>query len=151
MVSTAATFSPALVGQTETAFGAILDRELAGTALNASLWIALNVALAAGDSVDRDELSYRVAGARKVEESEARAYIDELAAAGLLHLPGETSAPVTVTDAGLQLHNQVRTAVADITQRLWGDLAAEDLATAGRVLSAVLARANQELASRHRS
>ena len=46
---------------------------------------------------------------------------------------------------GRQLHGRVRTAVADIAQRLRGDLAAEDLATAARVLSTVLARANQEL------
>jgi hypothetical protein len=52
---------------------------------------------------------------------------------------------VIVTDAGRRLHSQVRTAVSGITQRLWGDLAAEDLATAARVLSTVLARANQEL------
>jgi len=30
-------------------------------------------------------------------------------------------------------------------ERLWGDLPAEDLATAGRVLSIVTARANAEL------
>jgi hypothetical protein len=53
---------------------------------------------------------------------------------------------VTLTDAGRQLHGEVNTAVAGVTQRLWGDLAVEDLATAGRVLSTVLARAKQELA-----
>jgi hypothetical protein len=46
-----------------------------------------------------------------------------------------------VTDAGRRLHSRISAAVADITQRLWGDLAAEDLATAARVLSTVLARA----------
>jgi hypothetical protein len=53
---------------------------------------------------------------------------------------------VKPTDAGQQLHGQIRTAVTQITQRLWGDLPAEDLATAGRVLSTVLTRANAELA-----
>jgi hypothetical protein len=139
------TFSTALVGQAESAFGAILDRELAGTGLDAPRWIALTVAIMGGGSLDRDQLVRRVAGARKVSEPEAQAYIDELAAARLLRLPNETAAAVTVTDAGRQLHGQVRTAVAGITQRLWGDLAAEDLATAARVLSTVLARANQEL------
>ena len=38
-------------------------------------------------------------------------------------------------------------AVTQITQRLWGDLSVGDLATTGRVLSTVLARANAELAS----
>ena len=50
-MSTTPTFSPALVGQTESAFGAILDRELAGTGLTPPLWIALNLALAGGGSV----------------------------------------------------------------------------------------------------
>jgi hypothetical protein len=39
----------------------------------------------------------------------------------------------------------VSTAVAEITQRLWGDLSPDELAIAGRVLSTVLARANKEL------
>ena len=37
-------------------------------------------------------------------------------------------------------------AIAGITQRLWGDLPAEDLATAGRVLAIITDRANAELA-----
>jgi hypothetical protein len=50
-------------------------------------------------------------------------------------------------DARQRLHGQIRAAVTQITQRLWGDVPAEDLATAGRVLGTVLARANAELAS----
>jgi hypothetical protein len=53
---------------------------------------------------------------------------------------------VEVTDAGQQLYGTVRAAVGQITQRLWGDLPAEDLAIAGRVLSIVTDRANAELA-----
>lgn len=52
-----------------------------------------------------------------------------------------------LTDAGQQLHTRIRTATTQVTQRLWGDLPVEDLATAGRVLSTVLARANAELGS----
>jgi hypothetical protein len=144
-MSTTPTFDPALVGQTESAFGAILDRELAGTGLNGPRWVALNLALAGGQGVDRVQLIRRLAAARNVDEPEARECVNDLAVAGLLHIPDEESAPVTVTDAGRQLHGQVNTAVAGVTQRLWGDLAAEDLATAGRVLSTVLARARQEL------
>ncbi len=40
--------------------------------------------------------------------------------------------PVELSGAGQQLHGQIRAAVTQITQRLWGDLSAEDLATAGR-------------------
>jgi hypothetical protein len=41
----------------------------------------------------------------------------------------------------------VRAATTEITHRLWGDVPAEDLATAGRVLDTVRARANVELAT----
>jgi DNA-binding MarR family transcriptional regulator len=144
-MATNPTFSTALVGQAESAFGAILDRELTGTGLSAPHWITLTLAIAGGGSVERAQLIRRVARARKVTESQVEAYVKELAAAQLLQAPDEEGAQVTVTDAGQQLHGRMSTAVAEITQRLWGDLAAEDLATAARVLSTVLARANQEL------
>jgi hypothetical protein len=144
-MSSNATFGTALVGQIESAFGAILDRQLAGTGLSAPQWITLTVAIAGGGSVERDQLIRRVAGARKVNESEVQASVNELAAARLLQASDEQGAPVTVSDAGRQLHSQITSTVAEITQRLWGDLPAEDLATAARVLSTVLARANQEL------
>ena len=51
-----------------------------------------------------------------------------------------------LTGAGLQLHGQIRAAVTQVTQRLWADLPAEDLAIAGRVLSAITARTAAELA-----
>ena len=53
---------------------------------------------------------------------------------------------MTVTGPARQLHSRIGTAVADITRRLWGDLPAEDLATAGRVLTVITDRANAELA-----
>jgi DNA-binding MarR family transcriptional regulator len=138
------TFSTSLVGQTETAFGAILDRQLAGTGLSAPQWITLTVALAGGGSFERARLVRQVAGARKVNESDVQASIDGLTAEGLLRASGEEG--LAVTDAGRRLHGQISTAVAEITQRLWDDLEAEELATAGRVLTTVLARANEELA-----
>jgi hypothetical protein len=53
---------------------------------------------------------------------------------------------VTVSDAGAQLHTQIRAANNELTTRLWDDLSAEELATAARVLGTVLERANAELA-----
>jgi hypothetical protein len=50
-----------------------------------------------------------------------------------------------LTDRGQRVHGRVRAATTEITERLWGDLPADDLATAGRVLDTVLARANAEL------
>ena len=39
-----------------------------------------------------------------------------------------------VTDARRQLHGRIRAQVSEITERLWGDLPADNLATAGCVL-----------------
>jgi hypothetical protein len=144
MSTTTPTFSPAILGQTEKALNAILDRQLAGTGLNESRWITLTLTVMSGGTVDRDQLVGQVAGGLKVSEAEAQARIAELAAAQLVQ-EGERST-VQVTDAGAQLHAKIRTATTQITERMWGDLPAEDLATAGRVLSVVLERANAELA-----
>jgi hypothetical protein len=99
-----------------------------------------------GGTLDRDRLVDRVVGAAKFSEAEAQASIAELADAQLLHVPDGERAPVELTEAGRQLHTQIRAAVSQITQRLWGDLPVEDLEAAGRVLSTVLARASAELA-----
>jgi hypothetical protein len=45
------------------------------------------------------------------------------------------------------LFGRVRGSVTETTERLWGDLPADDLATAGRVLNTILGRANAELAA----
>jgi hypothetical protein len=144
-MSTSPTFGTQVIGQTEKALNAILDRQLAGTGLTEPQWVTLTLTVISGGTVDREELIGRVAGALKVSEAEAQAPINELAAAQLLQAPdGEISA-VKLTDAGQQLHGQIRTAVTKITQRLWGDLPAADLATAGRVLNTILTRADAEL------
>jgi hypothetical protein len=143
-MSTTQTFSASLLGQTEKALNAILDRQLAGTGLTEHQWITLTLTIIGGGTVDRDELVGRVAGGLKVSEAEAQARIAELAAAELLE--ATDASPVQVTDAGQRLHGEIRVGVNEITQSMWGDLPAEDLDTAGRVLSTVLARANAELA-----
>ena len=86
-----------------------------------------------------------MAGALKISEAEARARIGDLVTAQLLQIAGGAPA-VTVTGAGRQLHGRISTATADVIQRLWGDLPAGDLATAGRVLAVITGRANAELA-----
>jgi hypothetical protein len=137
-------FGTQTLGETEKALGGILRQQLSGTGLTEPLWVTLTIALAgtAGGPVDRDELAGRVAGVFKVADAEAQDHLAELAAAGLL----ADGAEVTVTDAGRRLHARIRAEVAPITERLWGDLPAEDLATAARVLSTILERANAELA-----
>jgi DNA-binding MarR family transcriptional regulator len=141
-----AAFSAQLLGQTEKAANAILDRLLAGTGLTEPQWVTLSLIVAAGGTIDGDELTGRVAGVLKVSDANARARITELAAAQLLQPADNGGSRARLTDAGQRLHRQVRTSVSEITERLWGDLPAEDMAAAGRVLSTVLERANAELA-----
>jgi DNA-binding MarR family transcriptional regulator len=76
-----------------------------------------------------------------------RARIGELVAAGLLNVSEGEGSQLEVTAAGRQLYARIRAQVLQITERMWGDLPAEDLETAGRVLNAVRARADAELAA----
>lgn len=151
MSTTTPTFSAQLLGQTEKAANAILNRLLAGTGLTEPQWVSLSVTIASQGTADRDELAGRVAGALKVSRVEADARIDELAVAQLVQAPDGEGSPVKLTDAGQQMFGQIRAATTEITERLWGDLPAEDLAAAARVLSTVLARANAGLADTARS
>jgi hypothetical protein len=139
-------FTPQVLGLAEKTLNAILDRQLAGTGLTEPQWVTLTLTAASGGTARRDQLASRVAGALKVSEADARARITELAAAQLVDVPDGDGAQVKVTGAGQELYGRIRTAVGQITQRLWGDLPAEDLAVAGRVLSIVTDRANAELA-----
>ena len=145
-MSVTPTFSAQLLGQTEKAANAILDRLLAEPGLTEAQWVTLNITAMSGAALDHGQLTDRVTGALKVSHAEAQARITELAGAQLLRVPDNEHAIVELTDAGEQLHAQIRAATTQITQRLWGDLAVEDLTTAGRVLNTVLARANAELA-----
>jgi hypothetical protein len=146
-MSTTPTFGAQILGQTEKALNAILDRQLAGTGLTEPQWVTLSLTVMGGGTVDRDQLVGRVADALKVSQAEAQARIAELTAAQLLDAADGDPSQVTVTGDGQELYGEIRAAVTEITQRMWGDLPAEELATAGRVLSTILARANSELAA----
>jgi hypothetical protein len=145
MSTTTPAFGAQILGQTEKALNAILDRQLAGTGLTEPDWITLTLTAASGGTLGRDQLASRVAGALRVSPAVAQARIAGLADAQLLQTGGGDEPQVALTDAGQQLHGQIRGAVSEITERMWGDLPAGDLVTAGRVLSVVLARANSEL------
>jgi DNA-binding MarR family transcriptional regulator len=146
IMPTTPTFSAQLLGQTEKAANAILDRLLAEPRLSEPQWVTLSITAASGGTLGRGQLIERVADALKVSVAEAQERITELATRGLLRDPGDDHAPVTLTDRGQRVRGQVHAATTEITERLWGDLPADDLATAGRVLDTVLARANAELA-----
>ncbi|WP_327088923.1 MarR family transcriptional regulator [Nonomuraea sp. NBC_01738] len=137
-------FGTALIGQTEKTLNAILERQLDGTGITEPQWVTLTLTVVSGGTIDRAELIRKVGTATKFGETSVAERIAELTAAGLLRDGGDGS--VQVSDAGQEQWTQVRTALGPIIQGLWGDLPAEDLATAGRVLGTVLDRANAVLA-----
>ncbi|WP_242891454.1 hypothetical protein [Actinomadura litoris] len=145
MATTDQTFGTALIGQTEKALNAILDRQLAGTGITEHQWVTLTLAVVGGGVVDRAELIRRVSGAIHVGEASVDERITELTGAGLLQADGDGR--VQVTGEGRERWTRVRAAIVPITQTLWGDLPDEDLAVAGRVLNIVLDRANTVLAA----
>ena len=139
------TFSTRVIGQAEKTLNAILGRELAGTSLTEPQWVILTLAVTGGGAAGRDRFTSMVADALKISEAEAKARVAGMVTAQQLTITGQGSA-VTVTGTARQLHSRIRAAITEITQQLWGDLPAEDLATAGRVLAIITERANAELA-----
>jgi DNA-binding MarR family transcriptional regulator len=146
-MSSTPTFSPQVIGQTEKTLNAILGRLLTGTGVTEPQWVTLTVTVASDGAVDRDQLVTQLTGLLRVSAAEAQGRLAELADAQLLVVPVDAGSPVKVTDAGRELYARIRAAVTEATQRLWGDLPAEDLAVTGRVLSTILTRASAELAA----
>ncbi len=144
-MSTYPILSTRVIGQAEKTLNAILGRQLAGTGLTEPQWVILTLAVTGGGGAERDRFTSMVADALKISEAEAEVRVGDMVTAQQLTITGQGSA-VTVTGTAGQLHSRIRTAVTEITQRLWGDLPAGDLATAGRVLAIITERANAELA-----
>ena len=130
-----------VIGQAESALGALLDPILARTGTSFHQWLVLTVTTAGGGAVDRGQLVARISGARKIDGAEVESAIGELHAVGML----AGTALVSLTERGQARYGQIRRAIDELSARLF-DFPAEDLRTAGRVLSIVTQRANAELA-----
>jgi DNA-binding MarR family transcriptional regulator len=133
-----------VIGLAHYASRAALERVLArsGTTFNRS--VALRAVSDNGGTVERARLEGRLTGALKIEEAAARRTVDEMTALKLLEEP--SSGQVSLTEGGRELFESIRTAGNEIAARLYADIPAEDLATAGRVLTLVTERADAELA-----
>jgi DNA-binding MarR family transcriptional regulator len=129
-----------VIGQAESALGALLDPILVRAGTSFHQWLVLTVTTAGGGELDRGQLVARISGARKIDGAEVASAIGELDALGLV----QGSSLVSLTERGQARYRQIRGAIDELSTRLF-DFPAEDLATAGRVLSIVTARANAEL------
>jgi DNA-binding MarR family transcriptional regulator len=125
-----------VIGQTESALGAVLKPLLAEAGITFDQWLVLAVTTATGAALSPANLISRIRDARKVDEGTVASAIAELTAAGL----ATSSGPVRLTEAGQATYLRIRGRLTEITTQLF-DVPAEDLAAAGRILGIVTARA----------
>ena len=141
--------STKVIGETESALGALLTPLLAEAGLDFLQWVALSVTTAASGAgqgisgITADQLAGRIANSRKVDPADAAAAVASLEAEGALAAGADGT--LTLTEAGRASHARLQGRLAQITGYLF-DLPAEDLTIAGRVLGTVTARANSVLA-----
>lgn len=140
-----------VIGQTESALGALLEPLLADAGITFQQWLVLTIAAASGGRTDRGQLVARIAAARKVDPTEVASAIAELTAAGLAVTELATAGLATatgllaLTDSGQDVYQRIRGAIEELNAELFA-FPPEDLATAGRILSVVTERANAVLA-----
>jgi DNA-binding MarR family transcriptional regulator len=137
---TATTLNGQIIGQAERSTRAVLDRLLATTGTTFDQWVAINLAATTAPA-GPDELAAGLTTGLQLDPAAAAAVIRDLAAAGLL------SPQAALTPAGRRRHQEISAGIAAITERLYGGLPADELATAGRVLATVTERARDELRS----
>ncbi|MCW2976499.1 MAG: hypothetical protein JWM06_1780 [Actinomycetia bacterium] len=140
------TLNPQILGQAEKAHAALLGRILEGTPNTYHHWVAFNIIVAGDGRIDTDAFVERMTGGLKVDDAAARAVIDELAEGHMIETTSSDAAVLELTDDGRETYRWIRQAVDETIRSLYADISADDLATAGRVLALITARANAELA-----
>src|SRR5690242_8102452 len=124
-----------VIGQTESALGALLEPLLADAGLTFQQWLVLTVTTASGGRADRGQLVARIAGARKIDGTEVESAIAELTAAGLATTelattelattelatagpatagPATATGPLALTDSGQDAYQRVRGAIDEL-------------------------------------
>ncbi|MFE9768697.1 MarR family transcriptional regulator [Streptomyces sp. NPDC005808] len=122
---------------------AVLETVLGSTGTTFHQSVTLNAVASQGGTAEHDWLIGRLTGALKIEESAAREIADELVTLKLLE--ESAAGQVSFTNSGRELFDSIQPGVREASARLYADIPAEDLATAGRVLTLVTERANAEL------
>ncbi|MFE7548595.1 MarR family transcriptional regulator [Streptomyces gardneri] len=125
---------------------AVLENVLTRHGLTYHQSVTLRAVVVAGGSIGLDELVVEVNGSLKTDDSFVRGVVDELTAGKVLEEDPADPSRLRLTDAGRELDAVTSAESAEISARLYAGIPAEDLATAGRVLTLVTERANAELA-----
>jgi len=123
---------------------AVLESVLIRHGLGFQQQITLRGAAVADGPVGRDHLVGEVVSALKIDPAAVHTTVDELITAKLLEAD---ASDVRITDTGREVYDQVTTETSVISARIYAGIPAEDLESAGRVLTLVTERANAELAA----
>jgi len=134
--------NPQVIGQTESALGALLTPVLQEAGRTFEQWLVLTVATAGGGAQDHAQLVARIAKARKIAPAGVAAAIAELTALGAV---ANEAGQVRLTATGQTMHQAVRSRIDEVTAGIF-DFSADELAIAGRVLATVTDRVNAFLA-----
>lgn len=146
-MTTAPAVNGQVIGQAHYATRAVLEGVLSATGTTFHESVALNATADRGGNMERHTLVERMTSTLKIDAATAEAVLAGLITQGLLRAkPGGAPARLTMTAGGSELHRTHRAALAEITDRRYADLPAEELAAAGRILTEVTARANAMLA-----
>ncbi|BBC38451.1 hypothetical protein SGFS_097450 [Streptomyces graminofaciens] len=137
-----------VIGLAHYAGRAVLESVLAGHAITFQQSVTLRLVAVAAEPVDRDRLAGQIVDSLKIDETAARAVVEELVSAKLVEPDSARPSRLRVTDAGRELYDRSSTETGVISARIYAGIPAEDLTVAGRVLALVTERANSELAAR---
>ncbi|MGW4895894.1 MarR family transcriptional regulator [Kitasatospora sp. NPDC004240] len=122
----------------------VLEVVLARHGVTFQQQIVLRAAVTADGPQTADQLVAQARASLKADPADIRATLDELLAEKLLV---EEGADLRPTDAGRERLATIAAETAPVSARIWGDIPAEDLAAAGRVLALVTERADAEFAA----
>ena len=142
-MSTAPPLNGQVIGMTHYSTRALVQRVLDTVEMSFEQSVVLGLVAASDAPIDRDEVISRTTSGLKVSERAVLETVAQLEANALV----SAGSAITVTDAGRKRHRFIREHVESITDALYGDLPAGDLAVVGRVLTTVTERANSMLAS----
>jgi DNA-binding MarR family transcriptional regulator len=135
------------IGRAHHATRAVLERRLAATGTPFEAWIVLNIVGDNGPEIEVDDVVRRVVLGLKITETAVQQILSGLLGQGLISRTTSGPSPrVALTEVGTARFDDIRGSIAQITERLYGGLPAEDLAVAHRLLVTVTERANAELA-----
>ncbi|MFJ9905489.1 MarR family transcriptional regulator [Streptomyces sp. NPDC101152] len=144
MTTTAPVADSRALGLAHYAARAVLESVLGRHGATFQQQITLRLVAVAEQPVEREALVTQVVDALKVDAADAHHVVEELGTKGLVTVDGSQ---VRITDAGRDLYAAVTAETGRVSARIWGDIPAQDLAAAGRVLATVTERANAELAA----